>query len=192
MDATAGTSIAISLRMAKAMSLARSGKIREAQSLIAGDRTIPDHPLALHALASLVTSEGDYLRALKLWELLLQREPHHAEARRMVDSIELWLSRPAWMRYWPLAASTLVAVIAAAIFWVFAASGPRSAPGTPARPTPTEASPFTASPRPTQPPVRATPTPALKSSPPPAVSFPGVSTGTNQQQRRKTNSRETR
>lgn len=117
--------------MAKAMGLARSGKVREAQSLIAGDRTIPDHPLALQALAALVTSEGDYVRALKLWELLLQRDPHHPEARRMIGAIELWLGRPPWMRYWVLGATTLCALLVAAAFWALA-----SAPAAPVKPGP--------------------------------------------------------
>jgi hypothetical protein len=137
MDAPTGTSIALSLRMAKAMGLARSGKLRDAQALLAAERTIPDHPVALQALAALVTSEGDYVRALKLWELLLQRDPHHPEAKRMVQAIELWLSRPPWMRYWMLGAATLCAVAIAGFFWLLAspaAPAPAASPSSSSAP----------------------------------------------------------
>ena len=193
MDAPNGGTISLSLRLAKALGLARVGKLRDAQVLIAGDRTIPDHPLELQALAALVTSEGDYLRALKLWELLLQREPGHAEARRMVDAIELWLARPSWMRYWPLLGATAVAVVVAGLFWALA-SGPAPAPvRTPATvesdvtygsgvPPGTNAE-FGEAPvsapvgaERVQPAPRVTPAPSYESQPAPTVRFPGVST----------------
>lgn len=174
--------ISLSLRLAKAMALARAGRYREAQSLIAGDRTIPDHPLELHALASLVTSEGDYLRALKLWELLLQKDPQHGEARRMIDAIELWLSRSSWMRYWQLGAATLAALLVAVILWVTT-----SGPATPSRPVPSAGaagnddvgviSPSQETPRPTEvrPTARPVPPAYQPSEPAPVVRFPGVS-----------------
>ena len=98
MDNTSGESISLSLRLSKAMALARAGQLAEAQKIVADERTIPDDMLALHALAALVTSQGDYLRALKLWELVLQRDPAHAEAKRMISAIELWITRPTWYR----------------------------------------------------------------------------------------------
>ena len=98
---TTGESIATTLRLSKALALARQGKLREAQQLFAAEGTLPESSLELHALAALATSEGDYTRAQRLWRLLLQREPGHAEAKRMIDSIELWLSRPAWFQFIP-------------------------------------------------------------------------------------------
>ena len=186
METPNGTTISLSLRMAKALSLARDGKLRDAQALISGERTIPDHPLELHALASLVTTEGDYLRALKLWELLLQREPHHAEARRMVDAIELWLSRPSWMRYWGLVAVTGVAMFFAGLFWIFASGGttaPREpAAGYEAPISAPEAESRAVTERPTPTP---TPAPVYQANPAPTVTFPGA-TGT---QRKRSNPR---
>lgn len=102
------------LRLSKALGLARRGMLREAQQLLAAEGTLPENALELHALAALATGEGDYSRAQRLWRLLLQREPGHAEAKRMIDSIELWLSRPAWCRFIPalLGVVALVLVIA--------------------------------------------------------------------------------
>ncbi len=118
MDAT-GEPIVIALRLSKALGLARRGMLREAQQLLAAEGTLPENALELHALAALATGEGDYSRAQRLWRLLLQREPGHAEAKRMIDSIELWLSRPAWCRFIPagLGVVALVAVIAL-VFWM--------------------------------------------------------------------------
>ncbi|PTY08161.1 hypothetical protein DB347_00820 [Opitutaceae bacterium EW11] len=156
--------------MAKALSLARAGKLREAQAMIAGERAIPDHPIALEALAALVTSEGDYLRALKLWELLLQRDPNHPEARRMVAAIGLWVSRPPWMKYVPLTAATLVALLFAGLLWAFASTSepppkPRAVPAaveSPVARPPAQSQPQSApaiTPRPAPPPTVAFPTP---------------------------------
>lgn len=180
MESTPGLSISLSLRMAKALSLARVGKLRDAQAMIAGDRAIPEHPIALEALAALVTSEGDYLRALKLWELLLQRDPHHPEARRMVSAIELWLSRPSWMRYLPLATATIVALLVAGFLWAIVSTSeepspkPRTSPAAVGSPV-------------ARPPAQATPVqqtaPALtpRPAPPPTVTFPP--SGTTQRRR---------
>jgi hypothetical protein len=103
--------ISTSLRLMKALRLAQQGKLRAAQTILAAEGTLPDNPVELHALAALVTSEGDYPRALRLWRLLLQREPGHAEARRMIASVELWLSRPAWYRFIPAGAIVLLAMV---------------------------------------------------------------------------------
>ena len=151
------------------MSLARQGKIKEAQALLIAERPIPQDDLALELLAMLVTSEGDYLRGLRLWEQLQQRKPQHAEAKRMIGAIELWLSRPSWMRYAPLGAATVAAVAAAGIFiW---ALRPMSPPPK-ARSVPVSESPI-GTPVPSRP---AYPSPAANeptpSTPPPMVSFP--------------------
>jgi hypothetical protein len=95
-------SIAASLRLSQALGLARRGRLREAQQLLAAEGTLPEDQLELHALAALATGEGDYSRALRLWRLLLQRQPGHAEAKHMIDCIELWLSRPPWFKYIPV------------------------------------------------------------------------------------------
>ena len=101
MSAITGEPITTTLRLSKALGLARQGRLREAQQMLAAEGTLPENALELHALAALATGEGDYTRALRLWRLLLQREPGHAEAKRMIDSIELWLSRPAWFQFIP-------------------------------------------------------------------------------------------
>jgi hypothetical protein len=118
--------ISTSLRLIKALRLARHGKLQAAQTILAAAGTLPDNPVELHALAALVTSEGDYPRALRLWRLLLQREPSHAEAKRMIASIELWLSRPAWFRFIPAGAVVLLMVILVSIL-VLTVGGPSPA-----------------------------------------------------------------
>ena len=111
MDGSPEASISTSLRLMKALSLARRGKTRAAQSVLAADGRLPEDPVELHALAALVTSEGDYPRAVRLWRMLLDREPGHREAQRMIAAIELWLSRPPWVRYVPIGAAVLLVVI---------------------------------------------------------------------------------
>ena len=170
MDESPEASIATSLRLMKALSLARRGKIRAAQAVLGADGTLPANPVELHALAALVTSEGDYPRALRLWQVLLDREPGHREAQRMIASIELWLSRPPWVRYVPIGSAVLLVVI---IILVLAGSAGRPVP----------AAHLTASPDSTSPPASqsradgaharvpaANPNPA----PPPAIKVPGV------------------
>jgi len=95
-------SITITLRLSKALGLSRQGRLREAQQLLAADGILPENAIELQALAALATGEGDYTRAQRLWRLLLQREPGHAQAKRMIDSIELWLSRPVWFQFIPI------------------------------------------------------------------------------------------
>jgi hypothetical protein len=126
MDDSVEAPISASLRLIKALRLARHGKLRAAQTILAAAGTLPDNPVELHALAALVTSEGDYPRALRLWRLLLQREPGHTEARRMIVSIELWLSRPSWVRFIPAGTVVLLAVILLAVL-IVAGSGPSPA-----------------------------------------------------------------
>lgn len=144
--------IAASLRLLKALSLARRGKMREAQAFLAAGGAPPENPAELQALAALVTKDGDYQRALRLWRLLLEREPGHAEARRMIDSIELWLSRPPWVRYIPAGIALLLLVV---IVVVVAALSGGSTPLTTraAKPPPTTpASLSPAEPKPASPP----------------------------------------
>ncbi len=126
MDGSPESSIATSLRLMKALSLARQGKGREAQVLLSAEGELPENPVELHALAALVTQEGDYSRALRLWQLLLKRDPGNHEAQRMIASLELWLSRPPWVRYVPVGAVVLLVMI---VIVVLASLG-----GTPSRP----------------------------------------------------------
>ena len=156
MPDTTGESIATTLRLSKALSLSRQGKLREAQQLFAAEGTLPENSLELHALAALATGEGDYTRAQRLWRLLLQREPGHAEAKRMIDSIELWLSRPAWFQFIPagLAVFGFGAVI---VFVAWAMSGDEPAQ---VRPAPRA--------------VVSAPAVETDSSPPPSIALPSL------------------
>ncbi len=120
-------SILATLRLAKAMGLARKGQWREAENAVTDGNPNPTDPTELHALAALVTSEGDYLRALRLWEQLQQSDPSNEEARRMVPAIELWLSRPSWAPYFPYIASGLAAAVVA-LFLYIALAGPSYTP----------------------------------------------------------------
>jgi hypothetical protein len=124
---TSNASILASLRLSKAMALARRGKWRDAEVAITDGNTEMTDPVALHAVAALVTSEGDYVRALKLWEQLQRIDPSNEEARRMVPAIELWLSRPGWAPYFPYIAGTVVAVFLG-LFLYFTLSGPAYVP----------------------------------------------------------------
>jgi hypothetical protein len=141
--------ILTSLRLLKAMNLARRGKMRAAQALLGAEGSAPENLVELHALAALVTSEGDYPRALRLWRLLLDREPRHAEAKRMIASIELWLSRPPWVRYVPAGAMALLVVIVVVVAALSAdSSPPPSPPPPPASLSPAASRPLSAPPRP--------------------------------------------
>jgi len=153
-----GEPIATTLRLSKALGLARQGKLREAQQMLAAEGTLPENALELHALAALATGEGDYTRALRLWRLLLQREPGHAEAKRMIDSIELWLSRPSWFQFIPIGAALLtLGVVLAFVAW--AMSGDQPVPV-----------------RPAERPIISAPAVAPQSLPPPVV-FPNTTSG---------------
>jgi hypothetical protein len=123
MNQTPEAPILSCLRLLKALNLSRHGKMRAAQALLAAEETMPQNLVELHALAALVTSEGDYPRALRLWRLLLDREPRHPEAGRMIASIELWISRPPWVRYVPAGALALVLAIVGAVI-VFSDGSP--------------------------------------------------------------------
>ncbi len=108
--------ISTSLRLAKSLDLAKRGQLKAAQSVFGLGSQLPADPVELHALAALVTKEGDYTRALQLWRLLLTRVPSHSEARRMMDAIELWQMRPAWYGVIPWVAGAVGALIVTLIF----------------------------------------------------------------------------
>ena len=110
--------------------------------MIAADKDPPDDPLSLEVLAVIVTSEGDYSRGLRLWEHLLQRDPQHTEAKRMVPAIQLWLSRPSWIQYVPAFAASLFAIFVIVAFWALTREPARVM--TPRKTTPASASPVAA------------------------------------------------
>lgn len=159
--------IALSLRLLKAQELARQGRRREAETtLMEGRGEPPQHPLALHALATLVTQSGDYSRARKLWALLVQRDPRHDDAQRMLAAVDLWLSRPLWVRWLPAAG----ALVLAGIIGLWWSLGTRPA----ATPTVEPAPVFAAQPPSPSSTVQSPgtpPPPAAKSSETPSVRF---------------------
>lgn len=133
MAENSGESIATSLRLTKSLNLARQGRLREAQQLLAAEGTLPENPLELHALAALATGDGDYARAQRLWRLLLQREPGHAEAKRMIDAIDLWQSRPSWFQYLPIGGMVAAVGILIGVFaWALSDDPPPPPRATPA------------------------------------------------------------
>lgn len=153
MSDPAESTISTSLRLTKALGLARQGKLKAAELLLAPEGATPGNTTELHALAALVTHEGDYPRALRLWRSLLQRQPDHPEARRMIPMIELWQSRPAWHRFVPLGAGTAATILLCAIlFWAFGGAGssstPAVKPATAPAPAPAQIAPVTPSPAP--------------------------------------------
>jgi hypothetical protein len=151
-----GESIATTLRLSKALGLARQGRMREAQQMLAADGTLPENPLELHALAALATGDGDYGRAQRLWRLLLQREPGHAEAKRMIDAIELWVTRPSWCRYIPAGLTVLgLGLVFAFLAWMIGGEPPPA-------------------PKPAPRPVVSAPAYAPPSEPPPAITLPSA------------------
>lgn len=140
----------------KALGLARQGKLDSAQQLLAPADHLPESAIELHALAALVTHGGDYERALRLWRLLLQKDPGHAEARRMIPMIELWLSRPDWFRYLPGAAMVAgILAVGAVFYWAI------QPPEPPIKSTPPRTAPAAVAPAP----APSTPLPALKTAP---------------------------
>ena len=175
MDESPEAAISTTLRLLKALRLARRGKMRAAQALLGAEGTLPENPVELHALAALVTSEGDYPRALRLWQVLLKRDPGHREAQRMIASIELWLSRPPWVRYLPIGAAVLLVMIVILVLASTGGSPPRAVQPVPAaRPTagPGSTPPPVAVPRPENARGR-TPAASPGSAPPPTVTPPG-------------------
>jgi hypothetical protein len=128
------SNIGTSLRLSKALGLARHGRMDSAMDLLAPTAASPASPLELHALAALVTHEGDFEKALQLWRTLLEKDPGNSEARRMISVIELWVSRPSWFRYLPVAAIVSIAVILGAVFIWALQSTTAPAKSTPAPP----------------------------------------------------------
>jgi hypothetical protein len=118
MPAPPSTSIGTSLNLAKTLALARSGQLKAAQALLSPSGGLPENPIELHALAALVTSAGDLPRALTLWRQLLQQDPRHPEARRMIAAIELWQIRPPWYRFiLPGAAALGIVLLIVFVLW---------------------------------------------------------------------------
>ena len=152
-DKPSGTAIVASLRLSKALALAQRGECAAAQRLLSPQGSLPSHNTELQALAALVTTAGDYERALELWRQLLQRQPQNAEARRMIGSIEVWLARPSWAPYVPWACGGAVVLVALVLFLTLGSGSP--APKAPVRPavTPVQTVPAT--------------TPARRTTPPP-------------------------
>lgn len=151
-----GESIATTLRLSKALGLARQGRMREAQQMLAADGTLPESPLELHALAALATGDGDYGRAQRLWRLLLQREPGHAEAKRMIDAIELWTTRPDWCQYLPIGGVVFgLGMVFVFLAWTMGGEPPPA-------------------PKPAPRPVVSAPAYVPQSAPPPTITLPSV------------------
>lgn len=107
------------LRLLQAQQLARRGRLREAMAVVAPGGVPPADDTSLQTFAALATGAGDYRTALPLWRLLLEREPGHREARRMIEAIELWLARPLWMRWVGIAAAVLGALVVVGVLLVF-------------------------------------------------------------------------
>lgn len=105
------------LRLLKARELAEQGRLREAETMLAGAESPSADPDALHTLAVIVTRQGDHERARRLWQRLAQARPGDAEAERMIEAIDVWEERPAWMVFAPAAAVALLLVVGALIFW---------------------------------------------------------------------------
>ena len=100
------------LRLLQVQQLARRGKLREAIEAVAPGGVPPSDPLLLQTFAALVTGAGNYRMALPLWQQLLERDPENREARRMIQTIQLWAARPPWMQwFWPLVGCAAGAVL---------------------------------------------------------------------------------
>lgn len=159
-DDVSESAISTSLRLTKALGLARQGKLQPAEQLLAPQNKIPASTVELHALAALVTHQGDYERAMQLWRLLLQRQPGHPEARRMIPMIELWVNRPAWHRFVPLGAGVVASLmLVMAALWAFGTFD-SPAPAKPIAPGANAATAPAVTPAPAKPEFARTPAPA--------------------------------
>ncbi len=149
----------------KARELADQGRLREAEALLASAESPSADPALLHTLAVIVTRQGDYPRARRLWRQLEQARPGDAEAERMIEAIENWQTRPAWIGYLPATAACAVIAILALVFWSRAGNvAPSDRPASietivtvpvtpvqtvqPATPTPARLTPTAVTPRP--------------------------------------------
>lgn len=129
MNISATTAIPHALRLLKAEELTRRGQFREAEALLGGgDTQPPDDVLLLHGLATVVTRQGDYLRARRLWRLLQHRQPGHREAERMLAALECWEERPLWVRLAPAASVALLVLGGSLWLWQGSATAETAAP----------------------------------------------------------------
>ena len=179
------SAIPLALRLLQARELAEAGRPDEAERLLEPDgaSSLPDEPLALHTLAVIVTRRGDYPRAHRLWQQLARQEPGHPEAAAMLDALDDWAARPAWMRAAPTLALAAVALLVVSLVVVLVraprtATAPATAPvaatapAPAAAPTPLAPIPaYAATPRPVAAQPLPPPAPAEEDAPPPTVSF---------------------
>ncbi len=114
------------LRLFKAEELAGQGLYREAEALLSDGSNPPEDPVLLHALATVVTRQGDTARATRLWRLLQSRQPGHREAEKMLAAIETWQERPTWVRFAPAGAAALL--VLGIVLWAVSASRPAATP----------------------------------------------------------------
>lgn len=162
--ATAQAAIPDTLRILRARELADKGRLREAEAGLAGADSSSADPALLHTLAVVVTRQGDYARARRLWRQLAQLRSGDPEIEGMIEAIEIWQERPAWIAYVPHVAAAALSLLLALLFW------PRADAGRPEQARPAFVEPIATVPvtpvatAPVQP-VRNT----LPSLPPPAV-----------------------
>lgn len=123
---TAPAAISDTLRLLHARQLAEQGRLREAEAALAGAESASADPALLHTLAVIVTRQGDYSRARRLWRQLEQARPGDVEAERMITAIETWQTRPAWIGYVPVAAACALGLLLAVFFWPYAPAKPKS------------------------------------------------------------------
>jgi hypothetical protein len=124
--ATQPAAIPHTLRLFKAEELAGEGRYREAEALLSDGGHPPEDPVLLHALATVVTRQGDTDRATRLWRLLQTRQPGHREAGKMLAAIETWQERPTWVRFAPASAAALL--VLGLVLWAVSASRPAATP----------------------------------------------------------------
>ncbi|MEY4487940.1 MAG: hypothetical protein RIQ79_448 [Verrucomicrobiota bacterium] len=161
------TAIPNTLSLFKAGELARQGMYREAEALLGGAANPPEDPVLLHALATVVTQQGDYERARRLWRLLQTRQPGHREAEKMLAAIETWEERPTWVRFAPAGAAALL--VLGVVLWATAGGKPTpTSPSVAVTPLPPTAPVRVTSMPPVPPPPASKPTPP---EPPPVVMF---------------------
>ncbi len=135
MNTPTPSAIPHALRLLKAEELTRRGQFREAEALLGGgDAQPPDDVLLLHGLATVVTRQGDYLRARRLWRLLQHRQPGHREAERMLAALECWEERPLWVRFAPAASVALLVLGGSIWLWQGSATAETAASSTSATP----------------------------------------------------------
>lgn len=104
--------IPLALRLVQARTLADADRPDEAERILAPNaNALPDDPLAVHTLAVIVTKRGDYPRARRLWQHLARLQPGQPEAPEMIEAIDNWVARPAWVRFAPPVAAVLAVVL---------------------------------------------------------------------------------